>query len=124
MLPFRSSTSLPCLAEDIQDFFISCLTEKLRKLENMLRSRIHENREFKSLANSLVNPIFFLARLLQFDLGFPGVWTQNMKNIGIDILNLVLRLTLLYGGDHLTNPVAFTLLLDTAFYIFDGKSSP
>lgn len=90
-------------------------------IETLLRSHSHDNR---ALCISLINPTLFLARLLQFDLGFPGVWTQNMKNIADNVLELMLRLTLLYGGDYLINPVAFTLLLDTVFYIFDGEHTP
>ena len=64
--------------------------------------------------------MIFLARLIQFDLGFPEAWTPTFKDIRSNMLDVVLKLAILHGGGYIVDPIAFTLLLDTAFYIFDG----
>ncbi|KAI5116750.1 hypothetical protein M0805_001608 [Coniferiporia weirii] len=122
MQPFRHNPSpLPPLEESVQDRFISSLFNKLTALEGAIR----DQSQYKSLKErgcthvSLTDPVLFLARLLQFDLGFPGVWTQKTKDMGESIMDIVMRLALLHGGDLLIDPVAFPLLLDTAFYFFD-----
>ena len=44
-----------------------------------------------------------------------------MVDIGDDLLSSAFELALIHGQGIMTSPIAFTLLLDTVFYIFDGK---
>lgn len=119
VLPFKHSpATLPPLEHAIQDSFIASLSIKLSALVNTIRDQIEAgNRNLIGLTD----PVLFLARLLQFDLGFPGVWTQKVKDMGVLLMTTILRLAVIHGGPML-NPVAFPLLMDTAFYIFDGES--
>lgn len=121
MQPYRHSSSpLPFLDESIQDRFITTLLRKLSALEEALSNQIQHIKEKDIVQVPLRDPVLFLARLLQFDLGFPGAWTQGMKDVGDQVIDIVLRLALLHGGGPMTDPVAFPLILDTAFYVFDG----
>lgn len=123
MQPFRhSSTPLPSLDQEIQDFLVANLSTKLSALEALIRNRIQDDKERHRVSALLTDAVLFLARLLQFDLGFPGAWTKAMKDAASRFTETMLRLAITHGGP-LTNPVAFTLLLDTACYIFDGESS-
>ncbi|KAL5506968.1 SRB8 [Sanghuangporus vaninii] len=115
MRPFRNdSTALPTLEQPIQDSFVSCLSVKFQSLENIAQGCGANYHDLIPLTDTTL----FLARLLQFDLGFPGSWTQTMKDTAHRFLSNMLRLAIYFGGS-LSNPVAFSLLLDTAFYIFD-----
>ena len=122
MQPFRSpSHALPSIEEDIQGKLITSLFEKLSALEAELRKDATRDDGLYTPRNDMTEPVLFLARLLQFDLGFPGIWTQKTKEVGDKLLATVFRLALLHGGEYLDDPVAFPLLMDTAFYLFDGK---
>ncbi|THH04935.1 hypothetical protein EW145_g5157 [Phellinidium pouzarii] len=120
MQPYRHLPSpLPSLDGTVQDKFIISLLRKFSALEEALRSQTQRIKEKDNVQVPLRDPVLFLARLLQFDLGFPGAWTQVMKDVGDQVIEVVLRLALLHGGGLMTDPVAFPLILDTAFYVFD-----
>ncbi|KAH8119597.1 hypothetical protein DFH11DRAFT_1501865 [Phellopilus nigrolimitatus] len=120
MRPFRHlPAQLPTLEESVQNKLIASIFRKMLSLEGAVRDRAKNDKENMASLASLTNPVLFTARLLQFDLGFPGAWSQKMKNTGDQMVNVVLRLASLHGGGLMTNPVAFLLLLDTAFYVFD-----
>lgn len=121
MQPFRSpGDNLPSIEEGIQGRLIDAVFNKLSALETEMRKDAAENLGKLAAHSELTEPVLFLARLLQFDLGFPGIWTQRTREVGDKILNVVYKLAILHGGEYLDDPVAFSLLLDTAFYLFDG----
>ena len=79
----------------------------------------------EGLSNSsdtgLIDSVFFSARLLHFVMEFSNVWTEKMTERGEQLLNVVLRLAMMFGEGRFTDTVAFPLLLDTVFYILDGS---
>lgn len=120
--PFRfEQPALPSLEETVQEKFFPNFYEKLSAIELALQ-KLSEEREGKHLAQTnLTEPVMFLARLLQFDLGFPGAWTRSLKEKADSLVNVILQLAVLHGGGLVLEQVAFPLLLDTVFYIFDGE---
>ncbi|TDL22582.1 hypothetical protein BD410DRAFT_821184 [Rickenella mellea] len=116
--PFRDEPStLPSLEATVQDALILAMAAKFEILETLLHGVLNGNSG--STVESLTGITIFLSRLLQFNLGFAGVWTPKTLELIDHLLNMVFRLALLHGGGITTDPVALPLFLDTAFYIFD-----
>lgn len=124
MQPFRQIPEpIPIIEEGVRD----ALSAGLAKVLSMLMDAFDYQAEKKYGAGStrakLTECTLFLARLLHFFLGFPDIWKGKMLDLGGKLLNSVLELTLVHGQGIMTSPIAFTLLLDTVFYVFDGKTS-
>ena len=135
------SESAPRLDADVQNEFMPKLLAKLKLLESSVLKYAEETELGFGRRPPMTSSILFMARLVQFDLGFEGIWTDQTREVGSQLLLVILRLasvsrllhilnlfedprlnrtTQLYGGSVTTDSVAFSMLLDTAFYIFDG----
>lgn len=116
MQPFRhSQDALPVIEEPVRDALCEGLNTKFAQLKRAFDYRSATTREH------LTECTLFLARLLQYFLGFQDIWKGRMVELGDDLLQGILDLAIIHGQGTLTHPIAFMLLLDTAFYIFDGK---
>ncbi|TFK74611.1 hypothetical protein BDN72DRAFT_955610 [Pluteus cervinus] len=108
----KDPTVIPTIESATQDNFFPALASQLSTLEGALTSNQSEPGQY-------TQEIILLARLLQFDLGFRGVWTNGTKNHCGSLSLSLYKLTLLYGtGDHL-DLIAYPLLFDTLIYLLD-----
>jgi hypothetical protein len=83
--PLREPPMLPQLEPDAQDNFIGNLCDKFKALESM---------QSQASSARAVGLSIFLARLLQFDLGFIRAWTPKTKEAGLSLLTILFRLAM------------------------------
>ncbi|KAH7905552.1 hypothetical protein BJ138DRAFT_1072652 [Hygrophoropsis aurantiaca] len=83
-----------------------------------------------SLDNTPLNPrpqltqaVIFLARLLQFELGLSGIWTDVFRSKCNHIAPMLFKLVLLHASGPCFDLVAYPLLIDTLMYIIDELST-
>lgn len=81
----REPSLLPQLEPEVQDKFIGILCTKFKALESMLHN---------DPSAQVADLSIFLARLLQFDLGFIRTWTAKTKETGLTLLTNLFRLAL------------------------------
>jgi mediator of RNA polymerase II transcription subunit 12, fungi type len=83
----------PALDPETQNIFLPAICTRLEKVEAILDGR---SSEISTIAErSAFTPcVVFLARLLQFNLGFSGVWTATTKEIIPRLSGTVLSLLL------------------------------
>lgn len=127
--PFRKEAPLLLnLDPAIQDDFVAILHDKLSSIKATL---------VKSSASAQVpvisgedpstvisQQVVLLVRLLQFNLGFRGAWTQKLKDLSSSFITNLFDLALHYATpDHL-NPVVYPLLIDTLLYLIDEIPQP
>ncbi|KAJ6602183.1 hypothetical protein B0H10DRAFT_2167359 [Mycena sp. CBHHK59/15] len=114
--PLRGAGSqLPTLDPGIQDEFFEVLNDKFVNVEHSLAIRDLD----PSLGSELTQAAISLARLLQFHLGFPVVWTSKIKELSISLSSTILRLVLLHGSGMRLDLGAYPLLIDTLYYLLD-----
>ena len=77
---FRESATLPTLDPAVQDNFFSGLVDKFAQLKEAWSAGRSD--DAGDSENEASHCIIFLARLLQFDLGFPGAWTARATELG------------------------------------------
>lgn len=93
--PLRDeSTQLPSLDAGIQDKFFGALHKQFRDAESLLESHTMSSDHVSQATAGII----LLARFLQFDLGFGGVWTGKTKEASSDLFATIFRLTLV-GAD-------------------------
>ncbi|KAJ7124966.1 hypothetical protein C8R44DRAFT_127826 [Mycena epipterygia] len=111
--PLRSAGSqLPALDPAIQDEFFEVLNDKFVDVERSLTINDMESIELTQAAISL-------SRLLQFHLGFPVAWTAKIKELSINLSTTIFRLVLLHGSGNRLDLGAYSLLIDTLYYLLD-----
>ncbi|KAG1745538.1 uncharacterized protein EDB91DRAFT_1236376 [Suillus paluster] len=66
--------------------------------------------------------VIFLARLLQFDLGFPGIWTTHFRETCEKMAPILFDLVVIHACGPAHDAVAFVLLLDTLYFLIDDLS--
>jgi mediator of RNA polymerase II transcription subunit 12 len=126
---------LPSIAVAGQDKLIRSLESKFSFLESVLSSPANQNRVHRRATQRSI----LLARLLQYDLGFPGIWTPCPKAVGANLCSLLFRLLLvslyricsesmlslaqLHGAGETLDVLAYSVMIDTLFYLLDGIRS-
>jgi mediator of RNA polymerase II transcription subunit 12, fungi type len=119
--PLRHASShLPKIDVTILDVLVSAISDKFNSLRELLEASALDV-EQKIPNQNLTDAVLFSARLIHFILGFPDVWTPKMKEKGKEMLTVAFRMAILYSGGVCLDMVAFPLLLDTNFYLLDGK---
>ncbi|KAF8638047.1 hypothetical protein AX16_010679 [Volvariella volvacea WC 439] len=114
--PFRDDlSSLPTLEPSIQNEFFTSLCMQIMSLESTLTRQ----EKPEHIPNQFTQEITLLARLLQFNLGFKGVWTVETKGVAANLSNSLLKLALFYGAGDGLDLVAYPLLIDTLIYLCD-----
>lgn len=123
VLPFRTSSNLPYLDEDLQNTFIPRIVMQMESLYHVRTEHAKVDGERREQPkSSLTGPIIFLARLLQFDLGFPGAWTAVMRSSGQRLLEVVFRLSLVsYISLHI---ICHRLIYSDSFTVVNWKPIP
>ncbi|KAJ7502832.1 hypothetical protein B0H11DRAFT_1986564 [Mycena galericulata] len=112
--PLRAAGSqLPALDPAIQDEFFEVLNDKFVDVERCLTDAE------SSLGVELSQATLSLSRLLQFHLGFPVVWTAKIKELSINLSATIFRLVLLHGSGIRLDLGAYSLLIDTLYYLLD-----
>lgn len=82
----EEASLLPQLESVVQNEFINVLCTQFEALENAL------NIDGEGEAFHVSEGLIFLARLLQFNLGFPGAWTNQVKEVSSKLLATLFRL--------------------------------
>ncbi|KAJ3781694.1 hypothetical protein GGU10DRAFT_98188 [Lentinula aff. detonsa] len=114
--PLRDNPSdLPILDSNIQTEFFEALSTKFSALVSLLRP---PDVEFVD-AEPLMNACILLARFLQFDLAFRGVWTGGAKIASESLSSNLFVLVQIYASGNNCELIAYPLLLDTLFYLRD-----
>lgn len=127
---------LPTMDAPTQNDFFETLMNKFEALGSILSPKPPAKSEMTPA--QATQAAVLMARLLQFDLAFRGVWTPKTRQLSGKMCEVVFDLALVsddeittwhwltFGlwqahgaGDHL-NPIAFPLLLDTYCYLLDG----
>ncbi|KAJ7078858.1 hypothetical protein B0H15DRAFT_526897 [Mycena belliarum] len=113
--PLRvADLQLPALDPTIQDEFFEVLNGKFVDAEHSLTAS-----DDSGLGTELTQATISLSRLLQFHLGFPVVWTAKIKELSINLSSTIFRLVLLHGSGQRLDLGAYSLLVDTLFYLLD-----
>ncbi|KAK7057438.1 Med12 domain-containing protein [Favolaschia claudopus] len=117
--PLRAAGSpLPTLDSSIQVEFLQVLHDKFVMVEQCLMA---DDVEFSN-DNELTHAAISLSRLLQFHLGFPITWSAKIKELGINLSGTIFRLVMLHGGGSRLDMGAYSLLVDTLYYLLDELS--
>ncbi|KAJ7251846.1 hypothetical protein B0H12DRAFT_1202710 [Mycena haematopus] len=117
--PLRAAGSqLPALDPAIQDEFFQVLNDKFVKVEQSLT--VDDGK--LSLGTELTHAAISLSRLLQLHLGFPVAWTPKIRELSITLSGTIFRLVLLHGSGSRLDVGAYSLLIDTLYYLLDGAT--
>ncbi|KIK91304.1 hypothetical protein PAXRUDRAFT_830959 [Paxillus rubicundulus Ve08.2h10] len=76
-----------------------------------------------SVPSRLTQSVIFLARLLQFNLGFSGPWTTTFREQYETVSLVLFRLALTHASGSYLDEVAFPLLIDTLYFVIDELHS-
>ncbi|KZT67178.1 hypothetical protein DAEQUDRAFT_673722 [Daedalea quercina L-15889] len=117
---FRQNATLPTLDPAAQDKFFSGLVGRFAQMEEAWATGRSDGAE--DSLNQASHCIIFLARLLQFDLGFPGAWTPQATELSSTLCGTLFDLVLLHADGSGLDIVAFPLLFDTLLYLLDETS--
>ncbi|THH13392.1 hypothetical protein EW146_g6819 [Bondarzewia mesenterica] len=109
---------LPMMDAPTQDEFFDVLAKKLEALVAILSHKGSEDGEMMS-STEATQAAVLMARLLQFDLAFRGVWTSKTRELSSKMCQIIFDLALVHGAGENLNPVAFPLFLDTFCYLLD-----
>ncbi|KAF7321446.1 Med12 domain-containing protein [Mycena kentingensis (nom. inval.)] len=112
--PLRGS-QLPSLDQAIQDDFFGILNDKFVQAERALSAENSEG----NLLDKLTHTAISLSRLLQFHLGFPVNWTPQIKDLSTNLSSTILRLVLMHGSGDRLDLGAYSLMIDTLYYLLD-----
>lgn len=92
--PLREETSLlPQLEPGVQDEFFTALTANFELLESLLSAYNMDSSE-DDRPSQITRCAIFLARLLQFNLGFRGAWTEKTRVLSTNLSSTIFRLAL------------------------------
>ncbi|EJF57727.1 hypothetical protein DICSQDRAFT_182976 [Dichomitus squalens LYAD-421 SS1] len=115
--PFRQDASLPQLDPPVQDIFFSVLCAKIKKMTESMATLLRNPWEESAARGT--QAVVFLARMLQFHLGFAISWSQQAKENAEELCRNLTQLALMYGTGDSLNMLAFPLILDTLCYTLD-----
>ncbi|EGO25090.1 hypothetical protein SERLADRAFT_368519 [Serpula lacrymans var. lacrymans S7.9] len=119
--PLREAARFAHLQVDIptQEMLVTVIYGMFNTVESLLTSAADDSETASQATHTLV----FLARLLQFDLGFAGMWTSKFREAASNLCTTLFRLVLLHASGPFFGLVAYPLLLDTLFYLIDELST-
>ncbi|KAI8993842.1 hypothetical protein BD414DRAFT_480612 [Trametes punicea] len=115
--PFRKDASLPQLDATVQDHIFSVVCAKIAEMTEVMATLVQQPWSEDISRGS--QAVIFLARLLQFYLGFPGGWSQQVKDLAEELCANLTRLALIHGTGEGLNSLAFPLIMDTLCYTLD-----
>lgn len=90
--PFRKDASLPPIETPVQDTLFTVLCARIANMTAVMKNLIQ--RPWEVEASRGTQAIIFMARVLQFYLGLPIVWSQQSKDPGDDLCRNLTRLAL------------------------------
>ncbi len=105
--PFRKDASLPQLDLLIQEAFFSMLCAKIKKMTEMMGTLLQDPWEEQAARGT--QAIVFLARMLQFHLGFSITWSPQAKEQAEELCYNLTRLALVCTH----SPIAAFHMLNT-----------
>ncbi|KAI0293333.1 hypothetical protein B0F90DRAFT_1763644 [Multifurca ochricompacta] len=109
-------TALPVVDPVAQDSFIEALASKIQAFEILLTQPTPKS---DVPPDQATQGAVLMARLLQFNMAFRGVWTPKARSLSENLCKSTFNLALAHSaGDHL-NPATFPLFLDTFMYLVD-----
>lgn len=114
--PLRTKGVVLHLDPTVQERLSKVILETLVTIETMLSKLTSISHEVKRCA-------IFLARLLQFNLGFIGPWSTSCMEIHEGLTTVLFRLLLVHATGAHFDPVAFSLLADTFYFVIDELNS-
>ncbi|KAI0633322.1 hypothetical protein C8Q77DRAFT_1217758 [Trametes polyzona] len=117
VVPFRSDASLPQLDSAVQESLFAVLCAKVAEMTDMMTGLVRQPWSEDISRGS--QAVIFLARLLQFFLGFPTTWSQQAKDLAEELCANLTRLALIHGAGEGLNMLAFPLIMDTLCYTLD-----
>ena len=90
--PFRQDASLPQLDPPVQETFFSVLCAKMTKMTEDMITLLQSPWEVPAVRGT--QAVVFLARMLQFHLGFSITWSQKTKENAEELCHNLTRLAL------------------------------
>ncbi|KAH7888428.1 hypothetical protein F5I97DRAFT_1803562 [Phlebopus sp. FC_14] len=114
--PFRTHGVVFNLDSSCQEKLGKVICEGLTGIESMFSTGA-TTAETADLTQNTI----FLARLLQFGLGFGGSWTTVLREQYELLSSLVFRLALVHASGPHVDAVTFSLLMDTFYFVIDGE---
>ncbi|KAI0829604.1 hypothetical protein BC628DRAFT_1314187 [Trametes gibbosa] len=115
--PFRKDTSLLQLDAAVLESMFPPMCAKFAEMTEIMASLVQEPWS-EDLARS-TQAVIFMARVLQFYLGFPVTWSQQMKDLSEELCANLTRLALFHGAGEGLNMLGFPLIMDTLCYTLD-----
>ncbi|KAH9894990.1 hypothetical protein C8Q73DRAFT_745370 [Cubamyces lactineus] len=115
--PFRKDASLPQVDPSVQDHLFTALCTKIAEMTDMMAALVQQPWSEDISRGS--QAVIFLARLLQFHLGFPNQWSQQAKDLAEKLCANLTRLALIHTTGEGLNMLAFPLIMDTLCYTLD-----
>ncbi|TFY65710.1 hypothetical protein EVG20_g5379 [Dentipellis fragilis] len=107
----------PCIDASTQDEFFVAITNKMGAFEVLVSPQGSTNSDIPP--EEATKGAILMARLLQFNLGFQGVWTPKVREQSSRLCGSIFRLALAHAAGDFLDPVAFPLFLDTFCYLLD-----
>nr|VWP02310.1 Non-specific serine/threonine protein kinase (EC [Ganoderma boninense] len=115
--PLRKDESLPQLDPLIQESFFAVLCVKIKKMTETMATLLQNPWEEEAARGT--QAVVFMARMLQFYLGFSITWSQQAKDLAEELCFNLTRLALMHGAGESLNMLVFPLVLDTLCYTLD-----
>ncbi|OJT09261.1 Mediator of RNA polymerase II transcription subunit 12 [Trametes pubescens] len=117
----RTEPNLPPIDAAVQEHLFTVLCAKFAEMTGMMAALVQEPWSEDISRGS--QAVIFLARLLQFYLGFPAVWSDKSKELAEELCANLTRLALIHGSGEGLNMLAFPLIMDTLCYTLDSIPS-
>ena len=90
--PFRKDAALPQLDATVQEHLFTAICAKVAHMARVMPPLVHAPWEREAQLGS--EAVVFLARMLQFHLGFPIAWSQQAKDLAAELCLDLTRLAL------------------------------
>ena len=100
---FRENATLPVIDPAVQDRFFSGLVGRIAQMKEAWHAGRSDDAD-----NEASRCIIFLARLLQFNLGFPGAWTAQATELGTSLCKTLFDLLMVKSFHRSAFRVVFT----------------
>lgn len=114
--PLRTPGAVLPLDPLLQERLSKVILETLTTTDVMISGVTNTSQE-------LTRTAIFLARLLQFNLGFTGMWSSSCIEVHEGISFVLFRLLLKHAAGAHFDAVAFSLLADTLYFVIDELNS-
>ncbi|KAI0071713.1 hypothetical protein K474DRAFT_1733093 [Panus rudis PR-1116 ss-1] len=114
----NAGQAIPTIEDPARDKLMISIFGRLDAADRLLGTEVAGTSSGLDL-NRLGHTITFLLRLVQFNLGVPGVWTSALKDLCEHFCHKLARMLLYYGSGVTLDPVIFALTLDTMYYMID-----